>query len=553
MVQYAIQLTLMRSLPTDASLPPRDRKLLADFPLDPRPVEKEFDLDPETVIYAVCPDAACRATYGPRFEGDSAIPIYPSRCRCRKNGRRCRQQLLRPKIIQDHVVYTPIEPFVYFSPTHWFGRFLSRPGVEAGMDSTWNRDKGPSKENPGFMYDIFDAEMLRDFKGIDGKHFSKGNGEGRYIFSLSLDFFNPLGNKQAGKKAAVGVISLVCLNLSPELRYKSENIFIAGIIPGPNKPPLTALNHFLAPLVDDFLKLWDPGVFFTRTDGHPHGRLVRCAIVCVVCDLPAARKTTGFVSSAHNHFCAICHCTRKENGYGNFDYSSWRRRNNWECRKSAKQFKRAGLGLKGEALVKDTGVRWSQLLRLPYFDPTRFVVVDTMHNLFLGLINEHFRTILGIELNKDTDKTIPVVHITFTEASMSLSKNEQTTMKKITHWLSQPMSAALNTPEGFKTWLDRFSKQHHSVLALIASELGCKPIPSHQNKTSHWTRLDYARGILDWVSTICISFVTALTAATATYPDRGRERRRHWHKTRACAHAERNGYNHFSRPLNSIS
>jgi hypothetical protein len=43
-----------------------------------------------------------------------------------------------------------------------------------------------------------------------------------------------------------------------------------------------------------------------------------------------------------------------------------------------------------------SGVKWSELLCLPYFDPTRFVVIDAMHNLFLGLINEHFQNILGI-------------------------------------------------------------------------------------------------------------------------------------------------------------
>jgi hypothetical protein len=40
-------------------------------------------------------------------------------------------------------------------------------------------------------------------------------------------------------------------------------------------------------------------------------------------------------------------------------------------------------------------VRYSELLRLPYYEPTRFLIVDSMHNLFLGLIKEHFQGILG--------------------------------------------------------------------------------------------------------------------------------------------------------------
>ncbi|KJA19404.1 hypothetical protein HYPSUDRAFT_143849, partial [Hypholoma sublateritium FD-334 SS-4] len=97
------------------------------------------------------------------------------------------------------------------------------------------------------MRDIFDGEMLRNFKGPDGEHFSCGgeDGEGRYAFSLCIDFFNPLGNKQAGKKKSVGLISLVCLNLPPDLRYKAENMFLFGVVPGPTEPPLDCLNHYL--------------------------------------------------------------------------------------------------------------------------------------------------------------------------------------------------------------------------------------------------------------------------------------------------------------------
>jgi hypothetical protein len=35
--------------------------------------------------------------------------------------------------------------------------------------------------------------------------------------------------------------------------------------------------------------------------------------------------------------------------------------------------------------VSETHVRWSELLRLPYFNLIRFLVVDLMHNLFLGI------------------------------------------------------------------------------------------------------------------------------------------------------------------------
>lgn len=50
------------------------------------------------------------------------------------------------------------------------------------------------------------------------------------------------------------------------------------------------------------------------------------------------------------------------------------------------------------AIVAETGIRWSESLGLPYVDPARYVVVDAMHNLFMGLTKEHYE-ILRVRLN----------------------------------------------------------------------------------------------------------------------------------------------------------
>jgi hypothetical protein len=137
-------------------------------------------------------------------------------------------------------------------------------------------------------------------------------------------------------------------------------------------------------------------VRFSRTDGYKHGRLVCCAIVCVACDLPAARKTSSFGPSSHSNFCAVCHCTRQSHGYGDINCHLWRRHTKEDCLNSAKTLKGAKTKSEQDAAFASSGVKWSELLLLPYFDPTRFVVIDAMHNLFLGFINEHFQNILGI-------------------------------------------------------------------------------------------------------------------------------------------------------------
>ncbi|KAK0220645.1 hypothetical protein IW262DRAFT_1461979 [Armillaria fumosa] len=58
-------------------------------------------------------------------------------------------------------------------------------------------------------------------------------------------------------------------------------------------------------------------------------------------------------------------------------------------------------------IFKTYGVRWSEFWRLPYWDPTQMLVVDTMHCILLGLIHYHFRYVLGIDWNMAQDQDAP--------------------------------------------------------------------------------------------------------------------------------------------------
>ena len=146
------------------------------------------------------------------------------------------------------------------------GSLLSEPGLEAKMDAAWS--KTTESKQSEIMQDIFNGEMLWNFKRPDSKHFGHEEDEGCYVFLLGVDLFNPLSNKQSGKKVSVGIISLVCLNLPPNICYRSKHMCLVGIIPGPHELPLTTLNYYLTPLVDNFLDFWDPGMKFSWTDGH---------------------------------------------------------------------------------------------------------------------------------------------------------------------------------------------------------------------------------------------------------------------------------------------
>ena len=191
MVQYIIDLTLLRLGP---NISQGDEKLLSDIPMDPRTTEKAFNLGSKNTIFAVCPKPDCHFNYEPTFHEGSPIPHYPATCNHRefRGGPKCDTPLVKPRRINGCTIHVPIKPFVAFSLKDWLGGMLARSGFERKMDKAWLL----SKERPTpEMKDMFDAEVLRNFNGLDGRHFSDGGEEGRYVFSLCIDYFNPLGNK----------------------------------------------------------------------------------------------------------------------------------------------------------------------------------------------------------------------------------------------------------------------------------------------------------------------------------------------------------------------
>jgi hypothetical protein len=60
---------------------------------------------------------------------------------------------------------------------------------------------------------------------------------------------------------------------------------------------------------------------------------------------------------------------------------------------------------KRQKLFERYGIRYSELLRLPYWDPTKFVVIDSMHGLLLANIKHHCRDLWGMDASAyDSDE-----------------------------------------------------------------------------------------------------------------------------------------------------
>ena len=189
---------------------------------------------------------------------------------------------------------------------------------------------------------------------------------------------------------------MACLNLPLSLRYKPENLFLCRVIPGPKEPSIEEVGHFIEPIVDMLDKSWRDGTKFDCTESSNCGRTERSMLVVIVTDLVASRKITGVAShSSKDFFCSLCGLAKPN--INNLDRTTWPTRTREMQKKAAEEWRDATTKKEQERLFAQTGVRWSPFWKLDYYDPTRMGAVDTMHNLFLGLVQFHVREILGID------------------------------------------------------------------------------------------------------------------------------------------------------------
>lgn len=266
----------------------RHKKIIEDFPKDLRQVRRKFKIDPSITIFATCPK--CSYTHAPLHEQKPGVWSWPTKCQYPgryKNSKPCGERLTTRRVVDGESVKAPIRSFPYQEFPAFVGGLLSRPGLEEMADRAWRMRKY------GELWDIWDGAGIHELRGPDRKLFSDApTGEARLVWSLSVDWFNPYQNKQAGKTVSTGSMVMSCLNLPPSLRHKPENLYLS-IIPGPKEPATDQTNHFLRPLVDDLLPSWSNGTWYSRTCQYPNGRLVRSALGPLICDMLAARKVAG--------------------------------------------------------------------------------------------------------------------------------------------------------------------------------------------------------------------------------------------------------------------
>ena len=116
--------------------------------------------------------------------------------------------------------------------------------------------------------------------------------------------------------------------------------------------------------------------------------LIRCALLCVACDIPAGRKVCGFLSHSAAKGCSKC--SKVFSGgvssmcYAGFDQSHWTPRTNVSHRKDVDEVMKCRTMTERAKMEARLGCRYSVLLELPYFNPPMMLAIDPMHNLFIG-------------------------------------------------------------------------------------------------------------------------------------------------------------------------
>ncbi|KAF8887304.1 hypothetical protein BD779DRAFT_1470716 [Infundibulicybe gibba] len=289
-------------------------------------------------ILTVCPN--CKEVYPGALSTPHACPrcgsaLFDTDWTSRGNKQKERVPLLR---------------YPYLSISEQLTSILAVPGTEEILDR-WRQL--PRKD--GLYTDIFDGRICKGLKAHDGFH------------TYAATSPHPTHPAQPLFQS---VTSLLSFEQSPD-----------------------EIQRYLRPIISDLLRLWKEGVRII-TPSHPNGRIVRVALVALVCDKPAAHKIAGFGSHSHTYFSTTTWVSTKDRGApGSFERGAFPPRTDAEQRRLGEEYRKLANKTAHINFVKVNATRYTQLSCLPYFNLVDQVIIDPMHNLFLGLVNTHFYNI----------------------------------------------------------------------------------------------------------------------------------------------------------------
>jgi hypothetical protein len=129
-------------------------------------------------------------------------------------------------------------------------------------------------------------------------------------------------------------------------------------------------------------------------------------------------------------------------------------------------------------------------------------VVDAMHNLFLGLVQEHFE-ILGIRLELEGEKPPAAIDLSTAlppQSYMHLKTTEQTKMRSLIRILEGPIGASLRTTTGWADCEKKLNSVQTECIRLAMQRLQIPLLPASHEKQTKTYKIHYIKALLTWVS-----------------------------------------------------
>ena len=62
-------------------------------------------------------------------------------------------------------------------------------------------------------------------------------------------------------------------------------------------------------------------------------------------------------------------------------------------------------------VFSEYGAKWSELVQLSYWDPTQYVVIDSMHGFYLCLFLQHMCDVWGMNIKLDDGDGFPDMNV----------------------------------------------------------------------------------------------------------------------------------------------
>ncbi|EUC60721.1 transposase family Tnp2 protein [Rhizoctonia solani AG-3 Rhs1AP] len=338
-----------------------------------------LNLPPRLQYYVSCPK--CSTLYPQRIGVE-----VPTKCTSRNvDNQLCDRELFTNEYRGSKSRKRPEQRYSHQLFEDWLGELLLRPGTEKAIMSA-----RPSLKE--IMTDVWDAPYLSSFS-TNGKDnfFEAPDDELRLCMLIFHDGFNPLGNSAGGKVRSVGSFYMICMNLPADIRYDTAYAYLTAVIPGPAEPSKEDLHHFVRPIADDMLEMYDPGIMI-KTHDYPNGRRVRVVVPIGSMDIPAARGFAGFAGHSHTCFCHLCTAILSQIHHVNLDLFQLRSMDTHRAQVAA--WASAPDGCSRDKYFKENGVRSSEWLRFEWWNAFAATVVGPMH-WSKNILEKHLRRAMG--------------------------------------------------------------------------------------------------------------------------------------------------------------